>query len=304
MQAVSSLEASLEEACSRIGGLEASAGEANSRANGLEASLEEACSSIEGLEALIREANSRANGLEASLQEACSRIDDSAREIGLLNAELLVLKRSFGEKSGKLLWRIINWKNYDAAYQEWKKYKKKRGDKRSALENIDSIYGIFPFFFFYPVYKTIKPIAKCKRALERMLLRRATATEPGQTLGGERAGMSLIGGSVDSTGVPHTNGVSSQVSHFSTRVLRVVYISGEPDIPGHVYRVVRYVESLSAAGVQTTWIAWMNWTNAWPKSLERRCWSFGALLMTTWSSGRLKLPGPVEQKYCSMSTTS
>jgi glycosyltransferase involved in cell wall biosynthesis len=34
----------------------------------------------------------------------------------------------------------------------------------------------------------------------------------------------------------------------------LLYISGEPDTPGNVYRVVRYVEAANAAGAQASWI--------------------------------------------------
>ncbi|MDR3531133.1 MAG: glycosyltransferase [Rhodopila sp.] len=35
---------------------------------------------------------------------------------------------------------------------------------------------------------------------------------------------------------------------------RIVYISGEPGIPGHIYRVERYVEAFAAAGASVSWI--------------------------------------------------
>src|SRR6516162_1540236 len=39
-----------------------------------------------------------------------------------------------------------------------------------------------------------------------------------------------------------------------TAGIRLLYISGEPDTPGNVYRVVRYVEAANAAGAQASWI--------------------------------------------------
>jgi glycosyltransferase involved in cell wall biosynthesis/SAM-dependent methyltransferase len=36
--------------------------------------------------------------------------------------------------------------------------------------------------------------------------------------------------------------------------IRVLYISGEPDTPGNLYRVVRYVEAVHAAGAAVSWI--------------------------------------------------
>jgi glycosyltransferase involved in cell wall biosynthesis/SAM-dependent methyltransferase len=36
--------------------------------------------------------------------------------------------------------------------------------------------------------------------------------------------------------------------------IRLLYISGEPDTPGNLYRVVRYVEAAAAAGAQASWI--------------------------------------------------
>jgi len=36
--------------------------------------------------------------------------------------------------------------------------------------------------------------------------------------------------------------------------LRVLFISGEPDTPGNLYRVVRYVEAINAAGARASWI--------------------------------------------------
>jgi GT2 family glycosyltransferase/glycosyltransferase involved in cell wall biosynthesis len=36
--------------------------------------------------------------------------------------------------------------------------------------------------------------------------------------------------------------------------IRLLYISGEPDTPGNLYRVVRYVEAAIAAGAQASWI--------------------------------------------------
>src|SRR4029077_4466604 len=39
-----------------------------------------------------------------------------------------------------------------------------------------------------------------------------------------------------------------------TAGIRLLYISGEPDTPGNLYRVVRYVEAANAAGAQASWI--------------------------------------------------
>jgi glycosyltransferase involved in cell wall biosynthesis len=36
--------------------------------------------------------------------------------------------------------------------------------------------------------------------------------------------------------------------------IRLLYISGQPDTPGNLYRVVRYVEAATAAGAQASWI--------------------------------------------------
>ena len=41
---------------------------------------------------------------------------------------------------------------------------------------------------------------------------------------------------------------------WHTSGARLLYISGEPDTPGNVYRVVRYVEAAVAGGAQASWI--------------------------------------------------
>ena len=42
--------------------------------------------------------------------------------------------------------------------------------------------------------------------------------------------------------------------HASSRRFRLVYISGEPNTPGHIYRVARSAAAAQAAGAQTIWI--------------------------------------------------
>ncbi len=54
----------------------------------------------------------------------------------------------------------INWKNYDDAYQVWKKYKRKNIDRHQALTIINEKYGVRLFFLLYPLYKIVRPFRK------------------------------------------------------------------------------------------------------------------------------------------------
>src|SRR5208337_2377479 len=83
-----------------------------------------------------------------------------AVEIDSLRAELSRSKNAFGSRLGRFLRRIISWNKYDAAYQIWKEYKKKRISRHAALKAIKDNYGVTSFFLFYPLYKTVKPFAK------------------------------------------------------------------------------------------------------------------------------------------------
>ncbi len=259
-QAINSLDASLQVVHARIHGLEISLRETNSYSNDLHALLQETDSRSNDLHTLLRETNARSNELHALLQEALSRLggleillqktrsrlDDSAKEAAILKAEISELKKGFGENLIEHIGRIISWKNYDAAYNEWKRYKKKQAAKQIALKTVDSLYGVYPFFFFYPVYKTLKPMVKCKRALERLLRRRKMAALQLHNPGGARKCPAPAEGRSACQSPP--------VPICRPRFLRVVYISGEPDTPGHIYRVARYMKSLRTTGVHTEWI--------------------------------------------------
>ena len=65
--------------------------------------------------------------------------------------------------------RVFDFSEYDAAYQVWKGYKKKRIDRGRAMMEIDDRYGVRPFFLLYPLYKIIKPFIRAKRTLVRKL---------------------------------------------------------------------------------------------------------------------------------------
>ena len=54
----------------------------------------------------------------------------------------------------------INWKNYDDAYQVWKKYKRENIDRHQALTIINEKYGVRLFFLLYPLYKIVRPFRK------------------------------------------------------------------------------------------------------------------------------------------------
>ena len=60
----------------------------------------------------------------------------------------------------------ISWKNYDDAYQVWKKYKRENIERHhQRLQIIDDQYGACLFFLLYPLYKTVKPIRKLTQKL-------------------------------------------------------------------------------------------------------------------------------------------
>src|SRR5208337_5155397 len=63
----------------------------------------------------------------------------------------------------------ISWKNYDNAYEVWKKYKRRDIERPQALQIIDSKYGIYLFFLLYPLYKTMKPFRKLLKSLKKRL---------------------------------------------------------------------------------------------------------------------------------------
>ncbi len=60
----------------------------------------------------------------------------------------------------------INWKNYDDAYQVWKKYKRGDIERHQALNIISDKYGVRLFFLLYPLYKTVR---SCRKLLGRQL---------------------------------------------------------------------------------------------------------------------------------------
>ena len=57
------------------------------------------------------------------------------------------------------------------------------------------------------------------------------------------------------TSRPAWTRIASKQSRSSRRNQhRILYVSGEPDIPGHIYRVERYVEAFATAGASVSWI--------------------------------------------------
>ncbi len=171
-------------------------------------------------------------GFDATPKEEHAHAGGSAAEIEPFRAELLRSKR-----------RVIDWNRYDAAYQVWKEYRKKRIQRHEALKIIRDKYGVRSFFLLYPFRKTVKPFQKLKRFLSR-----ARRSGEGQA--------------------PH-------VPVGPAPGLRVVYISGEPDTPGNFYRVIRYAQALSAAGAKTEWVR----CEDLPQQLNRIA---GASLLVIW----------------------
>ncbi|HEY0789790.1 MAG TPA: class I SAM-dependent methyltransferase, partial [Chthoniobacterales bacterium] len=51
-----------------------------------------------------------------------------------------------------------------------------------------------------------------------------------------------------------TAGLPGPPASFLSANIRFVYISGEPDTPGHLYRVIRPMEACKALGVETSWM--------------------------------------------------
>ncbi len=109
----------------------------------------------EAVNALVKEWHDRTAILEA--------------EVDSLRAETLRLTGTYGCRTERFLRRLLDFREYDAAYQMWKDYRKKRIDRDRAMREIDGRYGIPLFFLFYPLYKIIKPFIKARRWLERTL---------------------------------------------------------------------------------------------------------------------------------------
>ncbi|MGO9375879.1 MAG: rhamnan synthesis F family protein [Syntrophobacteraceae bacterium] len=129
----------------------------------------------ESLRVQIDEQMQTTMALEAAIKGERSRAKDLAAEIESLRARLLGLTNPFGFRLGSSLRRITSWSRYDAAYQVWKEYRKKRIERHEALKMIGDEYGVRLFFILYPLYKTVKPLWKLKSILA-------------QTIGHERKG--------------------------------------------------------------------------------------------------------------------
>ncbi len=86
-----------------------------------------------------------------------------------------------------------SWKNYDDAYQVWKKYKKE------ALKIIGAQYGILLFFLLYPLYKIVKPFRK----LSLKLVERKSIDRPlVRTFDPSKRTMLLVSHEASQTGAP------------------------------------------------------------------------------------------------------
>ncbi len=105
--------------------------------------------------------------VSTALRDMMSRL----AELEPHRAKFSNLTSALGFKLRKFRKLNISWKNYDDAYQIWKKYKMGNIKRHHALQRIGYIYGVRPFFLLYPFYKTVKPFRKLATKLSRVIIR-------------------------------------------------------------------------------------------------------------------------------------